>query len=140
MSNPSLYNAILQIEKRISQNLPVGMTNGSVHWIGTNGFNPESKSKWARSSFTELDTTSNSTGWSRVEAIYTLQLFYKTPSKGSVRNEMMTDIDALKSLFSLKYFDNVTITRASSQFLGLENEGVWYNQNLILNFTCEGRI
>lgn len=140
MSNPSLYNAVLQIEKRISQNLPTGMTNASVSWIGTAGFNADGKSKWARSSFTELDTTSNSTGWSRVEGLYTLQLFYKAPTTGSVRNEMMTDIDALKSLFSLKYFDNVTITRATSLFLGLENDGVWYNQNLILEFTCEGRI
>lgn len=139
-ANPSLSNALSKIESRVNANLPAGMNTGDVQWLGTAGFNTSGKAKWARSTYTELNTTSNASGWSRVQGLYTLQLFYAAPTQGGIRNTMLADLDALKSAFSLKYFDSVTIVSVTTQNLGVENDGTWFNQNLILNFTCEGRI
>jgi len=116
------------------------MTTADVQWFGTAGINPQGKSKWARSSFTELDTTTSAAGWSRTRMLYTLQLFYQVPTSGGIRNTMLDDMDTLKSAFSLAYFESVRVTNTTSAMLGMENNGTWYNQNLILELSIEGII
>ena len=138
--NPSLSNAIAQIEKKVAENLPVGMTTDDVEWFGLAGFNPQGKSKWARSSYTELDTTYIASGCGTTEGLYTLQMFYAVPTQGGIRNTMLDDLDALRSVFSLEYFEGVTIDKVTTANLGQENSGTWFNQNLILNFSIRGRI
>lgn len=139
-ANPSLSNAITALETKLFNNLPAGMTFEDVEWAGAVGLNPDGRAKWARSSYTELDTVQSASGWSRTTALYTVQLFYQVPTQGSVRTAKADDMDALKAVFRVQNFESVSIIKCSSSDLGKEAGGIWDNQNLIVTFTIEGEI
>ena len=138
--NPSLSNAVKVLEKKIGTNLPSGMTSLDVDWFMTSGFVPKGKAKWGRSPFTEVDTTTIADGCSKVDCIYTFQYFSKLPVGNSTIQQLTLDeMQALKSVFSLGYFDGVTIETVTSRQVGIDSN-IWFQQNLILNVSMRGRI
>jgi hypothetical protein len=137
--NPSLSNAAKVLDTQISQNLPAGMTIADVDWFMTSGFAPGTRAKWGRSTFTEVDTNSIADGCSTIDCIYTFQLFHKLSTTSSIRSLALNDMQALKSVFSLKYFDGVTIDNVTSRQVGIDNN-IWFQQNLILTVSIRGRI